>query len=143
MVSTVPGLRRGKKIVLSLDPSPHDRSQVGLLNFLCDSYDACMSEKPRMLVSRATVSGEGVEPLPPADFVEFLGNRDFMGFLKKLGNLARGSPSQQISCDKIIEALERNMNGVEPHKLQEIIHYFMMPFSQDASLSSGPAAVRV
>ena len=57
------------------------------------------------------------------------GLRDFMHFIKLLGRLAltdEGSPT--ISREKIVEALERNMNGVEPDQLRELLEYFLAPF---------------
>ena len=54
LVSTVPALdRHGNQIILSLD------GENGLLDRLCETYDACMSDEPTVLTAGS----------PPADFV--------------------------------------------------------------------------
>ena len=120
--------QRGKESVLKLDPSISDETQIGLLDILCETYDSCMNEirRPRALPGELS---------PPTDFVTFFGLRDFMHFIKLLGRLARDDQSglPTISRDKIEEALERNMNGVEPHKLAELIGYFMFPYFSKSS----------
>ena len=60
LVSTVPALdRSGREITLPLDPSPLDGVEKGLLDKLCETYDACMSDEPTALTDGS----------PPADFV--------------------------------------------------------------------------
>ena len=52
-----------------------------------------------------------------------------MHFIKLLGRLARTDARKpMISRDKIVEALERNMNGIEPDRLRELLEYFLAPF---------------
>ena len=115
LVSTVPGLLRGKSVVLNLDPL---ENRTGLLNLLCESFDNCMSEQQRQ------------RPVPPpADFVTFFGLRDFMHFIRLLGRQAKADPSKSITRSMIVHALERNLNGTEPHMLREIIDYFLLPFT--------------
>ena len=124
---TVPGTStRGRPTVLKLDPSVVDDDvEIGLLDVLCETYDACMNETPRPRALQG-------EPPPPVDFVTFFGLRDFMHFIKLLGRLARADSSGRptITRAKIEEALERNMNGVVPEDLTELIHYFMFPFPE-------------
>lgn len=66
------------------------------------------------------------------------GLRDFMHFIKLLGRLAlTDARSPTISREKIVEALERNMNGIEPDRLRELLEYFLAPFSGgDGSVSA-------
>ena len=66
------------------------------------------------------------------------GLRDFMHFIKLLGRLALADArSPTVSREKIVEALERNMNGVEPDRLRELLEYFLAPFPV---VGDGPAA---
>ncbi|CAM9145735.1 unnamed protein product, partial [Ectocarpus fasciculatus] len=134
MISTVPGFRRGKAVNLKLDPSSLDSSQLGLMDMLCETFYACMNESPRIYAVSNDVQ-------PPAQFVEFLGNRDFMGFMKKLGELTKADPSGQLSTDKVVEALERNMNGVEPSQLKSLIDYFLLPTIDPELRSTLPSRV--
>jgi MoxR-like ATPase len=129
LVSTVPAFdSSGDQIILELDPTP-GLGRTGLLDALCKTYDACMSDEPA--VSNTV--------LPPADFVSLFGLRDFMHFIKLLGRLAlQDLTNPTISREKIVEALERNMNGVEPARLRELLDYFLAPFS----LPAFPATVQ-
>jgi hypothetical protein len=135
LTSTVMGMHRGRPVLLKLDPLSLDSSQVGLLDLLCETYDACMSEqrRPRALPG---------EQSPPEDFVTFFGLRDFMHFIKLLGRLAKEDcKDPTVSRDKIVKALERNMNGVEPMKLRELLNYFLMPLSEANPSDVLPALV--
>ncbi|KAJ1392836.1 hypothetical protein B484DRAFT_484496, partial [Ochromonadaceae sp. CCMP2298] len=122
--SAVATVRHGSPAVLHLDPSG---GGDGLLDILCETYDACMSERPRQ--------GVGIGHKPPADFASFFGLRDFMHFVKLLGRLAHNGEGQgqgharpTITCEKLVEALQRNFNGVENKNLRELMDYFMEPF---------------
>eukprot|EP01047_Picozoa_sp_COSAG01_P012374 COSAG01_NODE_556_length_15526_cov_13.393725_1_plen_5121_part_01 len=110
-------LRTNPDLVLKLDPSRLDSSEYGLLDHLCETYDACMSEYPRR--------EELVKP--PSDFVCFFGLRDFMHLVKLLGRLAKGDHGK-VSAEKLLCSLQRNMNGIEPAKLVELLAYYMQPY---------------
>lgn len=126
MSSSVPGWdRRKKEITLKLNVPKSDLFQDGLLSLLCETYDSCMVERPR--------PSDPLQVSPPADFVLYFGLRDFMNFMKLLGRLARTENHGMITSRIITDALQRSMNGVEPHRVKEIIKYFMMPFRSDGT----------
>ena len=132
LVSSVPAVDdRGRQVILALD-STDDRQRSSLLDKLCETYDACMSGVRTPIIAKP----------PPADFVCLFGLRDFMHFVKLLGRLALAdSANPTVSREKIVEALERNMNGVEPARLHEILDYFLAPYdvAEHAAASTSTA----
>jgi hypothetical protein len=114
----------GMGVRLQLDPSATDSYQAGLLDILCESYDACMSERARNGKKLGFTMDEQ-KRLP--EFVSFFGLRDFMHWIKLLGRSAaldRGN----VSSRKLWDSLQRNMNGTEPAQLKELLDYFLGPF---------------
>lgn len=133
--SSVPALdARGRQLILQLDASEADRHQSSLLDRLCETYAACVSG-----VSTPRIAA----PLP-ADFASLFGLRDFMHFVKLLGRLALADADRTVSREKIVEALERNMNGVEPARLQELLRYFLAPYpvASEAAPAEAPRTLR-
>ena len=96
---------------------------VGLLDLLCETYDACASEKYRPWDTEA-------KKMPPTDFVVNFGLRDFMHLIKLIGRttLCRNNT---LSTSKLIHSLQRNMNGLPPDETSALLRYFMDSFQVD------------
>ena len=83
-----------------------DKALPEVLAQLCEAYQDLMQE-------------DGVERL--GWFNTFFGLRDFMHFIKLLARQAEGSV---VSVEKIVKALERNMNGVDEKDLKLLLSFW-------------------
>ena len=105
----LPNVKMPGGIMCAVDGQPGVPSVLGKL---CERYQALMEEKPEV-------------PKHLSFFTTFFGLRDFMHFIKLLGRLSRaGSSDPTINREKIREALERNMNGVEANSLKQLVDFF-------------------
>jgi len=93
-----------------------------------------MNEEPKLPLGHETpdstaqlLAQKHLRLQPPKDFVLYFGLRDFMYFMKLLGRLALDR-NGNVTSEGIIHSLQRNMNGVQPAKVLELLEYFMAPF---------------
>eukprot|EP00966_Prymnesium_polylepis_P238280 5511058-Prymnesium_polylepis.2 len=85
---------------------------------LCVTYQQLMSEDGKNNYSKNAQKW----------FNTFFGLRDFMHFVKLL---ARLSGDSAISLEHILHALERNMNGVDPEKMQQLLRHWISNLDLD------------
>ena len=92
--------------------STSSNGQYGLLDLLCESFEALMNE-----VSHPRSRAEAVK-----GFIDFFGLRDYMNFIKLLGRMAQ--TDYIITKQAVVSALERNFSGCERGMTQSILSYF-------------------